>query len=81
MLNVSKLPTSHIVTLKELRTHLPRVIEAVAQGHSFTVIRRSKVVFLVSPIADEGDWQTIIDFTSVNKQGFSADALLAELNS
>ena len=50
---------STTITLKQLRTDLPAVIDAVAKGKSFTVIKRSKPVFDITPPEDE-EWG--IDF-------------------
>jgi antitoxin (DNA-binding transcriptional repressor) of toxin-antitoxin stability system len=73
---MDKTPTTHTITTKELRKFLPRVIEAVAAGHSFTVVKRAQVVFQITPTADEGNWQTIADFTQIDKEGVPADDIL-----
>jgi len=57
-----------IIGVKELRENLETYIGAVAKGHSFTVVRRSKPVFQIAPIAtdewgDEGTWETVVDFS------------------
>jgi prevent-host-death family protein len=67
------------VSLKQLREEFPKYIEAVEKGHSFTVLKRSKPIFQIGPVADEGNWQTIADFTSIEERGVSADDILAEL--
>lgn len=43
------------ITLKQLRTDLPAVIEAVSKGKRFTVIKRSKPVFEISEPQEE-EW-------------------------
>ncbi len=48
------------ITLKQLRNDLPAVIEAVSKGRHFTVIKRSRPVFEITPPEDEG-WE--FDFT------------------
>lgn len=53
--------TSNItISLKQLRADFPRVIEAVEKGGHFTVIKRSKPVFEISPPRQSG-WD--FDFT------------------
>jgi prevent-host-death family protein len=71
--------TNTIVSLKELREQFPKYIEAVSKGQSFTVVKRSKPIFQLSPIGDEGDWQTIVDFTTIVDKGIDADKVLAAL--
>ena len=71
--------TSSTVSLKQLREEFPKYIEAIEKGQSFTVIKRSKPIFQISPVADEGEWQTIVDFTSIDSNGVSVDDILAEL--
>lgn len=68
-----------IVSLKELREHFPAFIEQVAQGRSFTVVKRSKPIFQINPVSDEGEWQTIADFTQVNPEGVPAGDILKNL--
>lgn len=71
--------TNNTVSLKELREQFPKYIDAIAKGQSFTVVKRSKPIFQISPIADDGNWQTIVDFTQITKQGVSTDSVLAAL--
>lgn len=67
------------VNLKQLREEFPQYIEAVAQGRSFTVVKRSKPIFRLTPVHEEGEWETIADFTSISPEGVSADELLKTL--
>ncbi len=67
------------VNLKQLREEFPQYIEAVAQGRSFTVVKRSKPIFRLTPVHEEGEWETIADFTSISAEGVSADELLKAL--
>jgi len=41
-----------IVGLKELRENMEEYINQIGKGKSFTVVRRSKPVFNVTPVAD-----------------------------
>jgi antitoxin (DNA-binding transcriptional repressor) of toxin-antitoxin stability system len=70
---------SNVVSLRELREKFPKYIDAIAAGQSFTVMKRSKPIFQINPVADEGEWQTIADFTDINSKGVSAEDILAEL--
>lgn len=72
-------PQNDTVSLKELREQFPKYIDAVAKGQSFTIVKRSKPIFQIGPVSDEGSWQTIADFTSIKEQGVSADEILAAL--
>lgn len=67
-----------IIGLKELRENLQRYEKRVREGHSFIVMKRSKPIFKISPV-DEGEWETVIDFTKFRKDGISAKELLARL--
>lgn len=69
------------VSLKELREQFPKYIDAVENGHSFTVVKRSKPIFQINPVSDKGNWQTIADFTQITYEGVSADAVLTALES
>jgi antitoxin (DNA-binding transcriptional repressor) of toxin-antitoxin stability system len=68
------------VSLKELREQFPKYIDAIAKGQSFTVMKRSKPIFQINPVGDEGAWQTIVDFTDISDKGVDADLVLASLN-
>lgn len=67
------------VSLKELREQFPKYIDAIAKGQSFTVVKRSKPIFQINPVSDEGAWQTIADFTQISEKGVSADEVLKAL--
>ena len=71
--------TSNSVSLKQLREEFPKYIEAIEKGQSFTVIKRSKPIFKIGPVADSGEWQSIADFTSVDSRGVPADDILSQL--
>ncbi|MCK5027399.1 MAG: type II toxin-antitoxin system prevent-host-death family antitoxin [Candidatus Pacebacteria bacterium] len=60
----------NIVGVKELRQNLDEYIAQVGKGKSFTVFRRSKPVFKITPVIPEEDmWETVIDFTKIKKGG------------
>jgi prevent-host-death family protein len=71
--------TSSTVSLKQLREEFPKYIDAVEKGQTFTVLKRSKPIFQIGPVADDGQWQTIADFTAIQAQGVPADDILKQL--
>lgn len=70
------------VALKELRENMEKYVGRVNKGESFTVLRRSRPVFNITPVdewGDEGAWETVVDFTRVNKDGVPARDVLRAL--
>jgi len=70
-----------IIGLKELRNNTEKYISAVKRGRSFTVVRRSRPIFRVSPEpvdkwGDEGVWETILDLRCEPNGGIEAGKLL-----
>ena len=66
------LKNTTIIGLKELRENTENYISQINAGRSFTVVRRSKPIFKMVPIdewGDEGNWETLIDFTKIKKGG------------
>ena len=71
---------TQILGLKELRENMQKYASRVGKGESFIVIKKSKPLFkLSSPDEDEGLWETVIDFTKINKNGVSAKEVLKAL--
>jgi prevent-host-death family protein len=73
---------TNVIGLKELRENTEQYISHVKKGRSFLVVRRSKPIFRVSPVdewGDEGVWETVVDFTKINKNGVHVDDVLASL--
>lgn len=71
-----------IVGLKELREHTEKYVSQVKRGKSFTVVRRSKPLFKISPVdewGDEGIWETVGDFKNLFPHGVSTERLLKAL--
>ncbi len=78
----TKIQKASIVGVKELRENLDTYISQVNKGRSFTVIRRSKPVFKISPVdewGDDGMWETVVDFREVNNDGVNAEDILQVL--
>jgi len=70
---------NNTVGLRELRENIENYINQVKRGKSFIVIRRSKPVLKISSPDDEELWETVADFTKINKDGVSAKEVLKEL--
>ncbi len=69
-----------IVGLKELRENMEKYASLIKKGRSFIVVKRSKPLFKISSIdEDDGLWETVIDFTKINKNGIAAKTILKEL--
>ena len=70
----------NIIGLKELRENTETYIRRVNRGESITVVRRSTPIFRLTPVdAEETGWETVADFTALDKKGVSARAVLASL--
>ncbi len=68
-----------IVGVKELRENLEDYIVKINKGASFTVVRRSKPVFTISPINTDETWEEVVDFTKIKKGGVKIEEILARL--
>jgi len=68
-----------IVGLKELRSNIGVYISEVEKGKSFVIVRKSKPVFKLTPIDDEGMWETVADFTKIKRGGVDFKDILARL--
>lgn len=72
---------TQILGLKELRENMQKYASRVEQGESFVVVKKSKPLFKISsPDEDEGLWETVADFTQINKNGVDAKRVLRELS-
>ena len=74
---------TQILGLKELRENMQKYASRVEKGESFVVVKKSKPLFKISSVdeddKDEGLWETVIDFTKINKNGVDARRVLMEL--
>ena len=68
-----------IVGLKELRENIEKYISQVEKGGSFTIIRKSKPVFKISPVGDDDAWEPVVDFTKIKKGGIAIEDLLSRI--
>ncbi|HUY05327.1 MAG TPA: type II toxin-antitoxin system prevent-host-death family antitoxin [Candidatus Paceibacterota bacterium] len=70
---------TNIIGLKELRENMETYISQVEKGKSFTVVRRSRPVFRVTPVdewGDDGVWETVVDFSTLKGGGMPAERFL-----
>lgn len=68
---------SNIIAFKEFRLNAQKYIDAIENGASFMVVKRSRPVFRLEPILEK--WETVVDFTSVYPKGIPAKKLLQYL--
>ena len=68
-----------IIGLKDLREHVNKYAADVKNGRSFIVVKKSKPLFKITPLMDEGVWETVVDFTKIKKGGGLADEILRRL--
>ena len=62
----------NIIGLRELRENTEKYVSQVKKGKTFTIVRRSKPIFNITPVdewGDEGIWETVVDFTKINPKG------------
>jgi len=69
---------NNIIGLKDLRENLGTYEKKIAAGQSFVVMKRSKPIFAIGPVEEEG-WETVIDFTKFRKGGIPASELIEML--
>lgn len=66
------------IGFRELRLKADDVIEAVQSGESFVVKRNSEPLFRIMPLEEEV-WNTVIDFTEIDKNGVGVDEVLSAI--
>ncbi|MEK7147252.1 MAG: hypothetical protein AAB772_03300 [Patescibacteria group bacterium] len=69
----------NVIGLKELRENMNNWVNQISKGKSFVVVRKSKPIFKIVPPDTEEQWETVADFTTINKNGVSAKEILKEL--
>ncbi|HEY3027509.1 MAG TPA: hypothetical protein VGJ55_15270 [Pyrinomonadaceae bacterium] len=68
------------IPLKELEDNVSLYASRVERGESFVIIKRSKPIFRISPIAaGEGEWEEVVDFTKIRKGGVDISDLISRL--
>ncbi len=68
----------NIINLKNLRENMQKYAQRVQKGDSFIVFKKSKPLFKITAV-DEEDWEEVIDFTKIRKQGVDIKDLLERL--
>ena len=68
-----------IIGLKDLRQKFSIYAKKVRQGKSFIVVKRSKPLFKIVPLEEEGMWERVIDFTKIKKGGVNTRNILSRL--
>jgi len=67
-----------MIGLRDLRENTNTYIKRVSKGESFTVYRRLKPVFKITP-PEDGQWEELIDFTKLKKGGIEINELISRL--
>lgn len=67
------------IGLKELRANMETYIKRVEKGESLTITRRSTPLFVISPVDEEEQWETVIDFIKETGKGMPMEELLESL--
>lgn len=70
---------TQILGLKELRENMQKYASRVEKGESFIIVKKSKPVFKLVPPESEEEWETVVGFTKINKNGVDAKRVLREL--
>jgi len=66
----------NIIGLKSLRDKMSHYAKKVKMGQSFIIVKRSKPLFKIIPIAEDEQWQSVVDFTTIKKGGVNIDDIL-----
>jgi len=69
----------NIIGLKDLRQKMSHYAEKVQKGESFLVVKRSKPLFMLTPIEQDRAWESVIDFTKIKKGGVDINDILLRL--
>ena len=69
-----------IIGLRDLRENLEGYLKAIKNGTVFTVVRRSKPIFNITPVdTEEAAWEAVVDFTTVKKGGVHIKDIISRL--
>ena len=71
---------ANIIGLRELRENVAVYAAQVAKGKSFVVVKQSKPLFKISPVDEEENWETVIDFTKIKKGGVPIEEIVAAIS-
>lgn len=70
----------NLIPLKSFRQNMAIYAERVAQGESLIIMKRSKPIFRVQAVEEEG-WETVVDLSKQKGGGIQASELLKILGS
>ncbi len=65
-----------LISLKDLRLNMEKYASQVKQGQSFIILKRSKPIFQINPVSQDGDWEELINFAQIKKGGVEIKDLL-----
>ncbi len=68
-----------IVGLKELRKNIDKYAKGVEKGDEYIVVKRSKPLFKLTLPEKDGDWETVIDFTEIEKEGVELNEVIKRI--
>ncbi len=68
----------NIIGLKEFRENVESYTKKISKGQSFVVFKKSKPIFKISPINEDG-WEEVVDFTKIKKGGVDINELISRL--
>lgn len=68
-----------LIALKDLRLNMEKYANEVKAGKSFIVLKQSKPLFKITPVAEDGDWEEVINFAKIKKGGVNIKELLSSL--
>lgn len=69
----------NLIALKDLRLNMEKYADKVKSGESFVVLKKSKPLFKITPVEEDGDWEELINFAKLKKGGVDINELLAVL--
>ena len=80
---VKQLVMTRYAGVKELRQNMMKYARHVGRGGEVVVLKHNKPLFKMcrveDPFGDEGEWESVINFTKMRKGGVSAEEILAAL--
>lgn len=68
-----------IIGLKDLRQKMDFYAKRVKAGQSFVVVKKSRPLFSIHPVEHDEQWEEVIDFTKIKKNGVYIDEVLKRL--
>jgi prevent-host-death family protein len=70
----------NIIGLKEFRQNVESYSNRVSKGETLVIFKRSKPLFKIVPISEEETWETIIDFTEIDKNGVPIEKIIKAIS-